>query len=98
MENTPAPDRDLEHWLVTGRVQGVGYRWFVVQAARRRGLRGDVRNLPDGRVEVRAAGPAQRLASLRDDLGEGPPGARVDAVDSLEPDPGLRFDGFDVRL
>ena len=58
----PAP---AERWLVEGRVQGVGYRMWLQDAARARGLRGWVRNLLDGRVEAVLAGPPERLAELR---------------------------------
>lgn len=63
---------------VQGRVQGVGFRYFTQQQARRLGLEGFVRNLPDGRVEVSAAGPKDALSVLVDELKKGPPGARVD--------------------
>lgn len=67
-----------------GRVQGVGFRHFTIQAARSLGLRGTVRNLPDGTVEVRVAGPSERLGSLRSRLREGPPPARVEAVETAD--------------
>lgn len=67
-------------YVVTGRVQGVGFRWFVRSAASRLGLRGYVRNLPDGSVEVVAAGAATVLAQLEERLRQGPSGARVAAV------------------
>jgi acylphosphatase len=60
-----------------GRVQGVGFRWFVRRAAQELGLTGRVRNLPDGRVEVEAAGAPERLDAFRERLRQGPPGARV---------------------
>ena len=85
------------HWLVTGRVQGVGFRWFVLQAARRHHLRGDVCNLPDGRDEVRAIGHAPEVVALTGDLEEGPPGARVDSVEQLQLDPSLHFERFEIR-
>ena len=85
------------HWLVAGRVQGVGFRWFVLRCARRHGLRGDVRNLPDGRVEVRAAGDAPGIAAMVEDLEQGPLAARVDFVEQLPPEPGLSFEGFEIR-
>lgn len=92
-----APQRRA-HWLLAGRVQGVGFRWFVQRTAGRHGIDGDVRNLADGRVEVRAAGDAERLAAFLDDVRQGPPGGRVDGVEQLDPDPDLRFDGFDIRF
>jgi acylphosphatase len=67
-------------FLVTGRVQGVGFRWFVERRARALGLAGWVRNLPDGSVEVAAAGDDAALDALRATLREGPSGARVMAV------------------
>ena len=91
------PDRVAARWLVTGRVQGVGFRWFVLQAARRHRLQGDVRNLSDGRVEVRAAGAASQIAALLSELEQGPSGARVDFVQRLEPDAGLCFEKFEIR-
>jgi len=71
-------------FLVTGRVQGVGFRWFAARLARELGLRGSARNLPDGRVEMIAAGDTARLAELESGLRAGPPAARVDRLDVLE--------------
>jgi acylphosphatase len=71
--------RDM-HVHVTGMVQGVGFRWFVRERARRLGISGWVRNLPDGSVEVLAAGDDSQLALLRQELVRGPQGARVEAV------------------
>lgn len=71
-------------FLITGRVQGVGYRWFVVHTAAGLGIRGHARNLSDGSVEVIAAGPADALARLAEALAAGPRGARVAAVEGHE--------------
>jgi acylphosphatase len=68
------------HVRVTGLVQGVGFRWFVRERARRLGLAGWVRNLPDGTVEVLATGDAQQLELLRNELLRGPRGASVEAL------------------
>jgi len=77
-----AKDRARVTALVRGRVQGVGYRYFVVAVARGRDLDGYARNLPDGRtVEVVAEGPRAALDALAQDLRRGPVAARVDAVD-----------------
>jgi acylphosphatase len=65
------------HALVTGRVQGVGYRAFAADAARRGSLSGWVRNLPDGSVEVCVQGPVDRLTTFVEVLRAGPPAARV---------------------
>jgi acylphosphatase len=62
-------------------VQGVGFRWFVVQKAHALGLRGHVRNLPDGRVEVVAAGAARSILELERLVATGP---RLAAVDHVE--------------
>lgn len=68
------------HFLVKGRVQGVGFRWFVHREASEIDLRGWVRNTEDGDVEVVAAGDADGLAELRRSLHRGPRGSRVDKV------------------
>lgn len=66
---------------VSGRVQGVGFRYFVARAARGLGLSGYVRNLPNGTVEVAAAGDRAALESLATLLAKGPPGAAVKSVE-----------------
>jgi acylphosphatase len=78
--------------LVSGRVQGVGFRYFVWRQAEELGLAGTVANLPDGRVEARAAGDPASLAEFTRRLRQGPPAARVAAVDveELAADPGWR--------
>ncbi len=68
-------------FLVSGRVQGVFFRASTREQARTLGLSGHARNLDDGRVEVLACGEAQALDALERWLHEGPPSARVDAVD-----------------
>ena len=67
-------------YIVSGRVQGVGFRAFVADAARAEGLAGWVKNLPDGRVEVHAEGDAEALARFEWRLWQGPAMARVDDV------------------
>ncbi|MEX1082027.1 MAG: acylphosphatase [Halofilum sp. (in: g-proteobacteria)] len=67
--------------LVRGRVQGVFFRASAQEEARRLGLTGWVRNLPDGRVEVLACGDGPTLERFREWLREGPPDARVDAIE-----------------
>ena len=67
---------------VSGLVQGVFFRASTQEEARRRGLTGWVRNLPDGRVEVEAQGPEDRIAGLVAWLGAGPPDAEVREVAS----------------
>jgi acylphosphatase len=68
------------HFLVQGRVQGVGFRWFVHREASELELRGWVRNTEDGHVEVVAAGEMPDLDELRASLKRGPRGSRVDRV------------------
>lgn len=68
------------HFLVQGRVQGVGFRWFVHREASELELRGWVRNTEDGDVEVVAAGGETDLEELRASLRRGPRGSRVDRV------------------
>jgi acylphosphatase len=91
------PGWTCAHWLVSGRVQGVGFRYHVLQSAHRAGVLGDVRNLADGRVEVRATGPVDRVDGLLEAVRTGPPGARVETVENLEMETGLHFDSFTIR-
>lgn len=71
------------HLEVRGRVQGVGFRWYVVDKARELKLSGWVKNRGDGNVELAAAGEADSLASLEAAVAAGPPGARVEEVRRL---------------
>jgi acylphosphatase len=75
-----APSAGARRFLVRGRVQGVGFRYFVVERARDLGLIGFTRNLPDGSVEVQAAGSADVLDELARALEEGPALSRVEGV------------------
>ena len=72
------------HVRITGRVQGVGFRWFVREEARRLGLSGWVTNLPSGDVEVAAGGESSSLARLRVALSVGPTGAQVSDVIDID--------------
>jgi len=83
--------------LVSGRVQGVCFRAETVAEARRLGLRGFARNLPDGRVEVVAAGSQQALEELRRYLHHGPSLARIDGVDFDDDDRTPLGRNFEVR-
>ena len=74
-------------YVVTGRVQGVGFRWYVEREARALGLGGWVRNRADGSVEVLAAGSNQQLNALYDRLKAGPRASRVDNVEVEEAAP-----------
>jgi acylphosphatase len=75
------PMRVARRFLVSGRVTGVGFRYFTRDAARREGLTGIVRNLPDGRVEAVAEGDAESLERFEMALRRGPARARVEALE-----------------
>ncbi len=68
-------------WVVRGRVQGVGFRYFTRSCARQLGLGGRVRNLAGGEVEIEVAGSPERVRQLHAAVLQGPPGARVAAVE-----------------
>jgi acylphosphatase len=85
-----------ERVIVRGRVQGVGFRMFALGSASSLGVRGTVRNLADGSVEVIATGDDARLAAFRRELAQGPPGARVEAIEVRELVPPPDFDRFRV--
>ena len=70
----------VRHYLVLGRVQGVGFRWFVHREASELGLLGWVRNTDDGAVEIVVSGPETDLAELHRAIARGPRGSRVDQV------------------
>jgi acylphosphatase len=92
---TGASPRAYRLW-VSGRVQGVGFRWFARRAALGLGLTGRVRNLPDGRVEVEVAGAPDRLDTFRQQLREGPSGSRVTRLDEIELSGVPAWDGFEI--
>jgi acylphosphatase len=75
--------RQAVRLLISGRVQGVGFRWWLVGEAMGLGVAGWVRNLRDGRVEALALGGAEALERLAAACESGPPGARIDAVERM---------------
>lgn len=82
--------------LVSGRVQGVGFRWYARAKAEELGLAGWVRNLPDGRVEAWLEGEEEAVRAMLAWLAKGPPAARVTNVEAVVREPeGLS--GFDGR-
>ncbi len=84
-------------FIVSGKVQGVGYRFFATRAAHRLGVAGRVKNLPDGRVEAIAEGTPEAVEEFRAELWRGPAYARVAAVDESDIPPSGRYQGFDVE-
>jgi acylphosphatase len=84
--------------LISGAVQGVGFRYFVVRKAATLGLLGWARNLPDGRVEVVAKGISESLNLLHDAVSAGPPNARVVRVDRSEiSDDAISSNAFEIK-
>ncbi|HKE32461.1 MAG TPA: acylphosphatase [Candidatus Angelobacter sp.] len=86
-----------KRYIVRGRVQGVGFRWFVDHEARQLGLNGWVRNNFDGSVEVLAIGNEQQLATLRKKLEKGPRAARVDEVEETQAEPVAGLNTFRIE-
>lgn len=84
------------HALVSGRVQGVGFRWMVMQQARSLGVTGWVQNLSDGRVELCCEGDDDAVDQLIDWVKEGPQYARVDHLNVNQVSP-QGFTRFEVR-
>lgn len=92
MPSSETKSFEARRFLVRGRVQGVGFRWFVEREAHILGIAGWVRNNPDSSVEVFAMGTGEQLSGLRSRLQEGPRAARVDDVQEFEANatPGLK--------
>lgn len=78
-------EEEVRAYKVHGRVQGVGFRWWVQRQGRQLGLRGSVRNCYDGTVEVVFAGPTGEVRRMSALLREGPSGARVDRLEEVPP-------------
>jgi acylphosphatase len=89
--------RVSRRFLISGRVQGVGFRWFAQTAAAQENIHGWVRNLPDGRVEASAEGEAEAVARFEQAMRHGPPGARVEQLEIEHTTPEGRTTGFTVR-
>ncbi|PYX10048.1 MAG: acylphosphatase [Acidobacteria bacterium] len=84
-------------YVVRGRVQGVGFRWFVEREAHILGISGWVRNNSDGSVEVLAQGTREQLQGLRSRLRQGPRAARVDDVEEFEAKPVSGLNTFRIE-
>jgi acylphosphatase len=88
---------EARRFLVRGRVQGVGFRWFVEREAHMLGIAGWVRNNADGSVEVLAMGTRDQLLGLRSRLRQGPRAARVDDVEESEARPVAGLTSFRIE-
>lgn len=89
--------RIARRFVISGRVQGVGFRWFARDAAMREGVTGWVMNLPDGRVEAFVEGDEEAVTRVERALRSGPPGGRVHQVTVIDEDPTGNLTGFAIR-
>lgn len=85
-----------KHLLIKGRVQGVGFRYFTRKRAQKLGIKGMVKNLPDGNVETILIGSPEEVDTMAGLLKSGPPRARVEEIEKLEPT-GRTFHDFVVE-
>jgi acylphosphatase len=92
----PAKPRMGRRWLIRGRVQGVGFRYFAQHSAASLGLTGYARNLDDGNVEVYAAGPPDKLSDFAARLRQGPRFADVRGVEEQEA-PVQQYGSFEIE-
>jgi acylphosphatase len=97
MVDMTAPAIEARLYTVRGRVQGVGFRWFVEAEAHKLAIAGWVRNASDGSVEVLAMGTGEQLAALKTKLWQGPRAARVDEVEDHEAQPVSGFTTFRIE-
>ncbi len=91
------PAIQASRYIVRGRVQGVGFRWFVEREAHQLGIAGWVRNNHDGSVEVLAQGTREQLSGLHSRLRQGPRAARVDSVEVTETNPKPDLNTFRIE-
>lgn len=85
-------------WVVVrGRVQGVGFRYFLLKQAQNLGIRGWTRNLPDRSVETMAFGEPEVLERFLQVIREGPVGSRVESVEVQWPEGSFEFEDFEIR-
>lgn len=82
--------------MISGQVQGVGFRWFMVDAAAREGATGWVRNLPDGRVEAFVEGDLEGVTRIERAARRGPSRARVEKVAIIDEEPSGAFATFSI--
>jgi len=88
---------EARRFVIAGRVQGVGFRWFAHDAAAREGIHGWVRNRPDGSVEVAAEGERESLDRFEAAVRRGPGSARVEQFDVEDRPPTGHVTGFEIR-
>lgn len=86
------------HLFVSGRVQGVGFRYFVYETAEREGISGWVRNLPDGRVEIVAQGTVLALEAFVRAVQKGPPSSHVESLAKQQEPLSRPFPDFRVNI
>lgn len=84
-------------FIVTGSVQGVGFRYFVQRSAARHQVKGFVRNLTDGSVEAFAQGPEPAVAAFRDDITAGPALSQVDNMEETVEEPDTQYSTFRIE-
>jgi acylphosphatase len=89
--------RVARRFVISGRVQGVGFRYFTADVAAREGVTGWVCNLTDGRVEAYVEGEAEAVTRVERALRQGPPSARVAAVEVATDEPSGTFRDFAIR-
>jgi acylphosphatase len=89
--------RVARRFVIGGRVQGVGFRWFVQTAAVREGVTGYVENLSNGSVEAFVEGDAEAVTRVERAIRGGPAGARVDSVEALDETPGGTYKTFSIK-
>ena len=89
--------RVARKYLISGEVQGVGYRFFAQRVAARHQVVGYVRNLPDGRVEVLAEGTLESIEALKHDLAAGPDFGHVEQVEELNLEPTGLYVAFRIE-
>jgi acylphosphatase len=90
-------DRIARRLFISGEVQGVGYRYFAQRSSARHQVKGYVKNLPDGRVEVWAEGSSRAVNEFRMDLAAGPAYSNVTGVEELVVEPTGRFTTFRIE-
>ena len=89
--------RIARRFMISGRVQGVGFRWFIQDAATREGVVGWVRNLFDGRVEAFIEGDEDAVTRVERAIRQGPPQARVERVTVVDEEASGAFSRFSIQ-